>query len=380
MEKYIFSSESVTEGHPDKVCDQISDAVLDACLTQDPNSKVAVECMAKNNSIILAGELTTKAYVDVPTIARNTIKKIGYSKEFGMDPESLSVFTQIEKQSPHIAMGVTQKNIKEQGAGDQGMMFGYATNETKELMPLPITLAHKLTAKLAQVRKNKLKYLGPDGKSQVSIAYENNKPKEITNVVISNQHLASVKQDKLRKDIMKFVIEPVCKKYLTKNTKYHINPTGLFVLGGPIADAGLTGRKIIVDTYGGMGRHGGGAFSGKDPSKVDRSAAYAARYIAKNIVGAKLADKCEVELAYAIGVAKPVSIHLDCFGTEKVEVKEIIKAIDKVFPLRPGEIIKELDLKRPIYSKTASYGHFGKKDLPWEQLNRVEKLKEIFNK
>jgi S-adenosylmethionine synthetase len=382
MQKELFTSESVTEGHPDKICDQISDAILDSCLKQDKNSRVAVETATKNGAVWVFGEISTDAYVDIDKTVRTTLKQIGYTKTSqGIEYENCGVFSSIIPQSKDISQGVSQgKGLhKEQGAGDQGLMFGYACKETKELMPLPIILAHKLTKRLAQVRKNKtIPYLGPDGKSQVTIEYENRKPKRIQAIVISNQHDKKIKYSKIKKDILKNVINPICKNLIDKKTKIHINPTGAFIIGGPQGDAGLTGRKIIVDTYGGMGRHGGGAFSGKDPSKVDRSAAYAARYIAKNIVGAGLADEVEVQLAYAIGVAKPVSIWINSFGTAKISNEKIIKLIKKHFPLKPNEIIKQLKLKRPIYQKTAAYGHFGRNDpdFTWEKLDKVEILKK----
>ncbi len=381
---YLFTSESVTEGHPDKVCDQISDAVLDACLEQDPYSRVAVESLTKTGVVIVAGELTTKGYVNIPVIVRDTLKKIGYTKSsYGIDSDTCAVLVHLEEQSPDISQGVSEGEgqYKEQGAGDQGMMFGYATNETEDYMPLPINLAHKLTHKLAEVRKSgEIPYLGPDGKSQVTVEYSDGKPTKVTAIVISNQHEEGVEHDQIEKDIIARVIEPICKDWIDGDTKYYVNPTGKFVLGGPYADAGLTGRKIIVDTYGGMGRHGGGAFSGKDPSKVDRSAAYAARYIAKNIVAAGLADICEVQLAYAIGVAEPVSINVNTFGTGKLPESEIVAEIRKSFPLKPADILNSLELRRPIYLKTAAYGHFGRDSFPWEKLDKVEELKKLLSK
>ena len=380
--RYFFSSESVTEGHPDKMCDQISDAILDAALAKDPNSRVAVETLTKTGFVVVAGELTTNAYLDVQSIVRNTIKEIGYDDPtYGFDYEGCGVLASISEQSPDISQGVTSGKglFKEQGAGDQGIMFGYATNETPELMPLPIMLAHKLSYKLSQVRKSgKVKYLRPDGKSQVSVEYVNGKPKRVDAVVIATQHSPRVSHKRIYNDMIKYVVKPVCGKWLDSNTKYFINATGEFVIGGPVADAGLTGRKIIVDTYGGMGRHGGGAFSGKDPSKVDRSAAYGARHVAKNIVAAGLADKCEVQLSYAIGVSRPISILVDTFGTEKIPEKEIEKLVAKHFPLKPAEIIRELKLKRPIYRKTAAYGHFGRKDpdFTWESTNKAAALRK----
>jgi S-adenosylmethionine synthetase len=378
---YLFTSESVTEGHPDKMCDQVSDAILDACLEQDPDSRVAVECLTKTGMVVVAGELTTRGYVNIPVIVRKTLKEIGYtSSKYGIDSETCAVLVHIEEQSPDISQGVTEGlgEYKEQGAGDQGMMFGYATNETETFMPLPIHLAHRLTLRLSEVRRNKIiPYLGPDGKSQVTVEYRDGKPQRVTTVVISNQHHEGHEHDEIERDIVEKVIKPVCKDWIREDTTYFVNPTGKFVHGGPYADAGVTGRKIIVDTYGGMGRHGGGAFSGKDPSKVDRSAAYAARYIAKNIVAAGLAERCEVQLAYAIGVAEPVSVNVGLFGSGKIPEEEMVKLIRKVFPLKPAAILKELDLKRPIYKRTAAYGHFGRDTFPWEQLDKVEELKEL---
>ncbi|MCK5058985.1 MAG: methionine adenosyltransferase [Candidatus Aminicenantes bacterium] len=382
--KYLFTSESVTEGHPDKVCDQISDAILDACLKQDPMSRVAVESLIKTGVVIVAGELTTKGYVNIPIIVRETLKEIGYTKsKYGIEQETCAVLVHLEEQSPDISRGVTagEGQFKEQGAGDQGMMFGYATNETENYMPLAIDLAHKLTMRQAQVRKeNIIPYLGPDGKSQVTVEYVDSKPQKVTTVVVSNQHDAGYSHDEIEADIIEKVIKPVCGKWLTPDTKFYVNPTGSFVVGGPQADAGLTGRKIIVDTYGGMGRHGGGCFSGKDPSKVDRSAAYAARYIAKNLVAAGLADKCEVQLAYAIGVAEPVSVNVTFFGTGNVSEEKTVELIKKVFPLKPADILKELNLRRPIYRETASYGHFGRDTFPWEKLDKVDELKKLIAK
>jgi len=382
-EKKILTSESVTEGHPDKMCDKISDSILDEALKQDPMSRVGIEAGAKNGGVTVFGEMTTKGYVDVPRTVRETIKKIGYTKsEYGIEWETCSVWTQVTEQSPDISQGVSEGEglHKEQGAGDQGMMFGFACDETTELMPLPIILAHKLVEKLSEVRRSKeITYLRPDGKSQVSVEYdENDKPVRVDTVVISTQHDDGIPHDDIRKDIIAKVIRPVCDKWLDEKTVFHVNPTGAFVRGGPYADAGLTGRKIIVDTYGGIGRHGGGCFSGKDPSKVDRSATYAARYIAKNIVAAGLAKKCEIQLAYAIGVAEPVSVNVDTFGTNKIPEEKISELIRKHFPLKPADILKTLDLRRPIYAKTAAYGHFGRDDpdFTWEKLDKVDVLKE----
>ena len=382
-QKRIISSESVTEGHPDKMCDLISDAILDAALQQDPQSRVAIETGTKNGGVMVFGEMTTNGYIDIPRVVRNTIKEIGYTKsEYGIEWETCSVWVQITEQSPDISQGVTEGDglHKEQGAGDQGMMYGYACNETKELMPLPISLAHMLTKKLSEVRKNgEIAYLRPDGKSQVSIEYdEKGKPVRADAIVVSTQHDPGVSHDRIKKDVLEHIIEPVCKKWIDKHTSFHVNPTGEFIRGGPYADAGLTGRKIIVDTYGGVGRHGGGAFSGKDPTKVDRSAAYAARYIAKNIVAAGIADKCEIQLAYAIGVAEPVSIYIECFDTNKIPIDKIEKLVRELFPTRPSEILSTLQLRHPIYSKTASYGHFGRNDpdFTWEKTDKANLLKK----
>ena len=380
QKNFLFTSESVTEGHPDKICDQISDGILDELYKQDPQSRVAVECLTTTGSVHVAGEVTTKGFADVQKIVRDILKDIGYTNpEFGIDYEDAGVWVAIHEQSPDISQGVTESESKEQGAGDQGMMFGYACNETDVLMPLPITLAHKLTKKLSDVRRNgEIKDLGPDGKSMVTVEYEDGKPKRVEAVVIAQQHLEIISEDELKKEILEKVIKPVCGDYFDENTKVHINATGKFVVGGPEGDTGVTGRKIIVDTYGGMGRHGGGCFSGKDPSKVDRSATYAARYIAKNIVAAGLADRCEVELAYAIGVAEPTGVFVDTFGTNKIPEEKIVGLIKKHFPLKPKDIIDQLDLRRPIYKKTAAYGHFGREDpdFTWEKTDKVKVLKQ----
>lgn len=387
----LFTSESVTEGHPDKICDQISDSVLDAILAQDKNARVACETAVTTGMVMVMGEITTNCYVDIPKVVRNTIKEIGYDRaKYGFDCETCAVMTTIDEQSADIAMGVDEAlesrqgekdEVEAIGAGDQGMMFGYATNETEEYMPTPIAMAHRLSRRLTEVRKNgTLSYLRPDGKTQVTVEYEDDKPVRIDAIVISTQHGPEVTLEQIQKDLMEHVIKAVVPaELLDENTKYYINPTGRFVVGGPQGDSGLTGRKIIVDTYGGMGRHGGGAFSGKDPTKVDRSAAYAARWVAKNLVAAGVADKAEIQLAYAIGVAKPVSIVVDTFGTGKMSEAEIIEIIEKVFDLRPGAIIRDLDLRRPIYKQTAAYGHFGRTDveLPWEQLTKVEEIKKL---
>ena len=393
MGKRLFTSESVTEGHPDKVCDAVSDAILDACMEQDPMSRVACETCCCTGFVLVTGELTTKAQLDIPAIVRSTVEEIGYNKgEIGFDSNTCAVMVALDKQSADIAMGVdkaleakenkmSDEEIEATGAGDQGMMFGYATNETEELMPYPISLAHKLALQLTKVRKDgTLPYLRPDGKSQVSVEYdENGKPLRLEAVVLSTQHDADVTQEQIHEDIKKYVFDPVLPKdMLDENTKYFINPTGRFVIGGPHGDAGLTGRKIIVDTYGGYARHGGGAFSGKDCTKVDRSAAYAARYVAKNIVAAGIAEKCEIQLSYAIGVAQPTSVMVDTFGTGKIADDKLVDIVRENFDLRPAGIIKMLDLRRPIYKQTAAYGHFGRNDLdlPWEKVDKVEELKK----
>ena len=386
----LFTSESVTEGHPDKMCDQISDGVLDAILAQDPNARVACETCTTTGMVMVMGEISTNCYVDIPKVVRETVREIGYDRaKYGFDCDTCSVMTTIDEQSVDIAMGVdealeSRKGEKDEveavGAGDQGMMFGFATNETDAYMPLPIHMAHRLSRRLTEVRKDgTLGYLRPDGKTQVTVEYEDEKPKRIDTIVISTQHDEHVTLEQIEKDLKEHVIKAVVpQELLDDKTRYFINPTGRFVVGGPQGDSGLTGRKIIVDTYGGYGRHGGGAFSGKDPTKVDRSAAYAARWVAKNLVAAGLADKLEIQLAYAIGVAKPVSITVDTFGTGKLSDDKIVEIVEKVFDLRPGAIIRDLDLRRPIYKQTAAYGHFGRTDLnlPWEQLNKVEEIKK----
>ncbi len=393
MEKLLFTSESVTEGHPDKICDQISDAILDALLEQDPMSRVACETATTTGMVLVMGEITTKGYVDIQKIARDVIRDIGYDRgKYGFDADNCAVITAIDEQSPDIAMGVNKAleakehlmsddEIEAIGAGDQGMMFGYATNETPEMMPYPIALAHKLVRQLTKVRKDgTLPYLRPDGKSQVTVEYdENGKPSRLDAVVLSTQHSEEVSQEQIHEDVRKYVFDPVIPADMVdENTRFYINPTGRFVIGGPHGDSGLTGRKIIVDTYGGMARHGGGAFSGKDCTKVDRSAAYAARYVAKNIVAAGLADKCEIQLSYAIGVARPTSINVDTFGTGKLSDHRLVEIIRENFDLRPAGIIRMLDLRRPIYRQTAAYGHFGRTDLDlsWEKTDKAEELKK----
>lgn len=391
MKKTYFTSESVTEGHPDKICDQISDAVLDAILAKDSQARVACETAVTTGMVLVMGEITTNCYVDIPHIVRETVREIGYTRaKYGFDADTCSVLTSIDEQSPDIALGVDKaleakegtmddNAIEAIGAGDQGMMFGYACNETPEFMPMAISLAHKLTRRLTAVRKDgTLKYLRPDGKSQVTIEYRDGKPYRVDTVVISTQHHPDVDRETLERDIIEHVIEKVIPSELLDDaTKILINPTGRFVVGGPQGDSGLTGRKIIVDTYGGYGKHGGGAFSGKDPTKVDRSASYAARYVAKNIVAAGIADRCEIQLAYAIGVAKPVSIHVDTFGTGKISDDKIVELVEQNFDLRPAAIIRDLSLRRPIYKQVAAYGHFGRDDLdlPWERLDKVETIK-----
>jgi S-adenosylmethionine synthetase len=380
---FLFTSESVTEGHPDKVCDNISDAFLDEYLKQDPNSRVAVETMVTTDFVVVSGEVTSKAIFDKKAqeeLVRKTIREIGYNdKELMFDGDTCKVDLRLHSQSPDISQGVTATEEKEQGAGDQGLMFGYATNETEELMPMPILLAHKLIQKLSEVRRNKtLAWVRPDGKSQVSVKYEDHKPTKIETVVISTQHAPEISQEEISNEIIDKVIKPVLGNLWNDEIKIHINPTGKFVIGGPHGDAGLTGRKIIVDSYGGFGRHGGGAFSGKDPSKVDRSACYMCRYIAKNLVAAKFADRCEVQLAYAIGVAEPVSLYVNTFGTNKIPENQIEELVRKNFDMKPSGIISELDLKRPIYKKTAAYGHFGRNEpeFTWEKTDKVETLKQ----
>ena len=379
-DKYFFTSESVTEGHPDKICDQISDAILDNLLEQDPDAHTAIEVLTTTGTVHVAGEITTTGYADIQKIVRDTLRDIGYTDpRYGIDCEDAGVWIAVHGQSGDIARGVKKAEKHEQGAGDQGMMFGYACNETPELMPLPIMLANRLTARLAEVRKHIAHHsLGPDGKSQVTVEYCDGKPVRLDAVVIAQQHISDVSERELKRLILEKVIKPVCRKYLDKKTKIFINATGRFVIGGPEGDTGVTGRKIIVDTYGGMGRHGGGCFSGKDPSKVDRSAAYACRYIAKNVVAAGLADRCEVQLSYAIGVACPMAVFIDTFGTGKIPDSEIAKLVEKHFPLKPSDIIEHLKLKRPIYKKTAAYGHFGRNDpdFTWELTDKAAALRK----
>ncbi|GAB6152377.1 methionine adenosyltransferase [Desulfosporosinus burensis] len=393
MVRKLFTSESVTEGHPDKICDQISDAILDAIFALDPNARVACETTVTTGLVLVAGEITTSCYVDIPHVVRETIRKVGYTRaKYGFDADTCAVLTSIGEQSADIALGVdraleaktgdmSDSDIEAIGAGDQGMMFGYATNETESYMPVPIDLAHRLARRLSEMRKSDLlNYLRPDGKTQVTVEYEDNKPIRVDTIVISTQHHPDVTQDQIRRDLLQYVVYPtVPKELLDEDTKYFINPTGRFVIGGPQGDCGLTGRKIIVDTYGGMARHGGGAFSGKDPTKVDRSAAYAARYVAKNVVAAGLADRCELQIAYAIGVARPVSVSIETFGTAKIADTKIVEFIMQTFDLRPAGIIKALDLRRPIYHQTAAYGHFGRTDLdlPWERTDKVEVLRKL---
>ena len=382
QQNFLFTSESVTEGHPDKICDQISDALLDAIYKDDPQARVAIETLTKTGFVVVAGEVTTNTYVDVQKIVRDTIVDIGYDKpDYGFEGSTCGVLVALSGQSPDIAQGVNENEglHQEQGAGDQGLMFGFACNETPELMPLPITLAHKLTQRLASARKRgELWYLRPDGKSQVTVEYQNGKPKRVDTIVVSTQHHPDVDLETIRRDLINKLIKPLCHEWIDENTKYFINPTGRFVIGGPVGDAGVTGRKIIVDSYGGYSRHGGGAFSGKDPTKVDRSACYMARYIAKNIVAAGLADKCEVQLAYAIGVAQPVSVLVDTFNTNKIPEEKIAELVKKHFKMTPKGIIETLNLRRPIYKKTASYGHFGRNDpdFTWEKTDKAELLRK----
>jgi S-adenosylmethionine synthetase len=377
--RYLFTSESVTEGHPDKICDQISDSILDEIISQDPDSRVAVEALTTTGIVFVAGEVTSNAKFDAQNVVRKTLKNIGYNGlKYGFDGNSCSVLASIHEQSPDISMGVSKNENGVQGAGDQGLMFGYATSETAELMPMPITLAHKLTMKLAKVRKEKtLDWMGPDGKSQVSVIYEDSIPKKIDTVVVSTQHTEDISISQVREEVISKVIKPICDNLINDSTKFLVNPTGRFVIGGPVGDTGLTGRKIIADTYGGMGRHGGGAFSGKDPSKVDRSACYMARYIAKNIVASDIASKCEVQLAYAIGVAEPVSIMVDTFNTGKIDEEKIEAQVREIFDTNPLGIIDTLRLKRPIYTKTAAYGHFGRNepDFTWEKIDKSGSFK-----
>lgn len=378
VRRYIFTSESVTEGHPDKICDQVSDSILDEFLASDSESRVAVESLTSTGIVFVAGEVTSTRRVDIQKVVRTVIREIGYDRpEYGFDSESCSVIESIHEQSPDISLGVTPSKLREQGAGDQGLMFGYATNETAELMPLPIIMAHKLSMKLSALRKQKkLGWIRPDGKSQVSVVYEGTKPVRIDTVVISTQHAPDISLSQLREEIVSKVIKEICSDWITPNSKFLVNPTGRFVIGGPMADTGLTGRKVIADTYGGAGRHGGGAFSGKDPSKVDRSASYMARYIAKNIVAAGLADKCEVQLAYAIGLPDPVSVMVNTFGTSRIDDELIEGRVRDSFEMKPADIIRILNLKRPIYKKTAAYGHFGRNEpeFTWERIDKLTDL------
>jgi S-adenosylmethionine synthetase len=380
VKSFKFTSESVTEGHPDKICDQIADAILDAMLEKDPDARVAVEALVTTGTVFVAGEVTTNCYVDIPTVVRRTLKDIGYTNpEFGIDSADCGVLVSIHEQSRNISRGVDSSKEHEQGAGDQGMMFGFACNETPQLMPLPIMLAHGITMRLAEVRKKGiLKWVRPDGKSQVTVEYAGGKPKRVDAVVVAVHHNPEMHHDEIKKQIIEHVVKPVCGKWLDSRTTYYVNETGVFAIGGPEADTGMTGRKTIVDTYGGMARHGGGCFSGKDPSKVDRSGAYAARYIAKNIVASGLADKCEVQIAYSIGVAKPVAIYLDTFGTGKIPEEKLAHLVEKHFPLKPAEIISAFKLKRPIYRKTAAYGHFGREEpeFAWEKTDKAAALRK----
>ncbi len=380
MKESLITSESVTEGHPDKICDQISDAILDNLIVQDPYSRVAIETLVTTGSVHVAGEVTTRGFADIQSIVRRVLREIGYTNpDFGIDCDDAGVWISVHGQSADISQGVNETGDHEQGAGDQGMMYGYATSETEELMPLPIMLAHRLTEKLAYVRKsNEIRGLGPDGKSQVTVKYEDDKPVRIEAVVIAQQHIENISEGELKQEILEKVIRPICGKMMDEQTKIYINATGKFVIGGPEGDTGVTGRKIIVDTYGGVGRHGGGAFSGKDPSKVDRSGAYAARYIAKNIVAAGLAERCEVQLSYAIGVAEPTGVNVDCFGTNKIPEERISELVRQNFPLRPADIIRQLDLRKPIYKKTAAYGHFGRSEpgFTWEKTDKAEILRK----